>query len=176
MKFAAALLIAIIATSPMYATCGPSQCPTSLCLAELVYDEYFNDNCAWVFTNNSSREYVNGGWVGQLDGLGRVYQDIVVPSGYQSKTMTFTFWLNIANASAGTERLNVIIYDGNGIAHTVDTVYPNAGSGRHDYVIDNFSLPSQNQTIELSFEYVRGTNPLGTVFNVESAHMWIMNY
>lgn len=176
MKLTAALLLAVMANAPMYATCGPSNCSGSLCLAELIYDEYFNDNCAWVFTGNSSRELVNGAWAAQLDGLGSVYQDIVVPGGYDDRTMTVTVWINIANPSNGTERMTITVYDANGLAHAVDTIYPSDTPGRYPYTIDNYSLPSGDQTIQLRFQYINGSNPQGTTFYVESAHMWLMNY
>ena len=105
-------------------------------------------------------------------GLGRVWQNITVPSNYSGYRLQLDFYVSISdNAGSGTERLGVEIMNsaGSSILETVATIYP--GDGNHRYQIDTSNYAGQ--TIRVNFRYYIGMSPGSTDFSIPWCYYFV---
>lgn len=171
-KSLAVLLIGLLVHVPALGqTCTKDSCPSPAltCEDQLLYDAGFDLSSCW---SHGDLGYTSvGGGSADLWGLGRVWQDITVPSTYGSKRMQLDFYVSISdNANAGTERLGVEIMDTSGnILETVATIYPNDGNHRYQIDTSNYA----GDSIRVNFRYYVGLSPGGTDYSVDFCYYFV---
>lgn len=173
LKLFVVVLVGVLVHMPaaMGQTCTPDSCPNPplTCQDQLLDDAGFNESSCW---SQGDLGYTTvGGGSATLVSLGRVWQDISVPSTYGSKRLQLDFYVSISdNANAGSERLGVEIQNQSGqILETVETIYPNDGNHRYQIDTDNYA----GDDIRVIFRYYIGMNPGGTDYTVDFCYYFV---
>lgn len=165
MTLCAIVLVAtLVVTPPVFGctqcctVCGPA-CP------QIFYDNYFDQECAWVFAGGTQLVVVDGNSMGELYGVGSIYQEIT-PG--ENNDLRFTLTVDVGS-DPGTERIAVEVVSSNdALLETLDTL---TTGGTYDYYVGDYTSYG---TIRIRFRFRRLT-PLGagdTVYRIDNAYFW----
>ena len=165
-KLLVCLLVATLATAPQAFAC--TQCcnvyspPVA---PQILYDNYFDEECQWVYTGSAS--YTSGS--AELPGIGTVYQDVSIPSGYTNADLRIDLDV-VPGVDQGTERLYVEVLNTSGtLLDTVDVLEANTADNYYDYPLGNYS----GQSIRIRFRVAVLPDPGDTVVRSDGAYLWI---
>jgi hypothetical protein len=174
MKLAIVIVVAVLVHGPSAYACTIQGCiPQGQCEA-LVKDFSFLQGCtAWKAVNGATKTTSGGGYALLNPTTGAVYQDIVVPTGYDFAEMSI--FLGGVTGTPGTEFYRVVITTPqSSLLEYVDVFWPGDNpSGRYDYSVGYYA----GQTIRVRVSRIQGTAPGDTVLKVDALEMWALyNY
>ena len=164
-KLMVCLVVATLATAPQALAC--SQCCqvySPCCWPQVLYDNNFDESCAWVFTGSAS--VVNGS--AQLDGIGTVYQQVAVASGATHLDLRIDLDV-VPGVDQGTERIYIEVLDGSGsLLDTVDVLEADSADGPYDYQLGDYS----GDTIRIRIREAMLPDPGDTIFRIDGVYLW----
>jgi hypothetical protein len=162
-KFCVALLVGLLAVTPPAFAC--SQCCNvcgPLC-PQILYDNSFDEDCAWVYAGAAHRVVVNGNAMGELYGIGSISQEF---SPGDDHDLRFDL-LVVPGVDPGTERVAIEIVSGSGtLLATIDEV---SAAGTYNYDIGDYSAYG---TVYLRFRMKMLPDPGDTVYRIDNVYLW----
>ena len=163
-KLVAVLLVATLATPQAFACTQCCNVYSPCCIPQVLYDNNFDEACAWVFTGAAS--VVSGS--AQLDGIGTVYQDVSIASGATDADLRIDLDV-VPGVDPGTERLLIEVLNTSGVLlDTVDVLENNSADGPYDYPLGDYN----GQTIRIRIREAMLPDPGDTVFRIDGVYLW----
>jgi hypothetical protein len=162
-KLCAVLLVAMVsATPPAY---GCSQCcrVCSPTCPQIFYDNYFSEQCAWVYGGGTQHVVVSGNGMGELYGIGSIYQAVTPTT---NNDLQFDLVV-VPGSDPGTNRIVVEVLSGSGtLLETLDTI---TEAGTYNYDVGNYTSYG---TIRIRFRMLMLPDPGDTVYRIDNAYFW----